>query len=595
MFYPSDWLDEVRARSDIVEIVSGYVQLRQNGRRFWGLCPFHGEKTPSFSVDGEKQMYYCFGCHAGGNVFHFVMEMERMEFPEAVRLLAERAHLPIPETSGRESGPSREFKDRLHAALVEAARFYHNTLYTPQGEKALDYLHGRGLGDNTIRKFGIGATGEGWDNLSRALGDAGFSKEELVGAGLLVQRDEGRTYDSFRDRAMFPIFDARGRVVAFGGRILGPGNPKYLNSSDTPVFHKGRTLYGLNFLKGKQTRIFLVEGYMDVVSLYQHGIAGCVATLGTALTTEQARLLRRSASEVTIVYDGDAAGQNAIEKALAVFEAEGALGAEDFRVSVMVIPGGEDPDDFVKHNGGQAFAQLPVLTPVEYRLIRSREGLDMASQEGRTEYAMRAAKVLKQLENPVEIENHVRQLAVDTGFSREVLYEQIGRSVKRRAGVDVSRNTTRQYRDTKPDRESDWVKAQQHLLSLLVAQEGAQGLDEVTISDFTDPLCRQMAEMILPARGDPYAASRMIDGVEDAQLRSRMTAILQMDAECEREQIPGMINGYRHTIALRVREARMDELKERLTQAKPEELPALLLEYQELDAQLARLKAGRKE
>lgn len=594
-YYPGDWLDEVRARSDIIDIISAYVQLQPKGRRFWGLCPFHGEKTPSFSVDPDKQMYYCFGCHEGGNVFHFVMEMERLEFPEAVQLLAEKANMPIPQTTGKNTGPSREQKDRLHQALTHAARFYHGTLYTPGGEGALTYLHNRGLGDNTIRKFGIGATAEGWDNLLEVLTQEGFTREELADAGLIVRREEGGAYDVFRSRAMFPVFDSRGRMVAFGGRILGDGNPKYLNSSDTPVFNKRRTLYGLNFLKGMQERIFLVEGYMDVVSLYQNGITGCVATLGTAFTVEQARMLRRSAREVVIVYDGDSAGQKAIMRALEIFEGEGPINTDEFTVRVMVIPDGGDPDDYVRQYGGQAFYKLPMITATQYRLTAARVLQDLSTQEGRTRYAMDAAKILKELENPVEIENFVRQLVIDTGFSRDVLYEQIGKNVKTRSSVDISRNTTRKIRDTKTDQESDCVKAQQHLLSLMVAQEDIRELHAVTLDDFTDPLCQQMAQMILNESHAPFAASRLIDEIDDPQMRSKMTAILQMDADCDREQIPGMIKGYLHTIRLRRIEGRMDALKEQLQQAKPEELPALLLEYQELDGQLARIKAGRKE
>ena len=349
--FPSEWIDEVRDRSDIVSVVSEYVPLKRKGAKFWGLCPFHGEKTPSFSVDAERQLYYCFGCHAGGNVITFVMNMERMEFPEAVVHLAERAHMEVPERTGADPAPKKD-RDRLYAALTAAAKFYYKTLYSPQGERALQYLHGRGIRDNVIRRFGLGATAAGHASLTQHLKEQGFSDKELTEANLALERG-GRVFDTFRDRVMFPIFDPRGRVIAFGGRVIGQGEPKYLNSGDTPVFNKRRNVYGLNFLKGgRRDRLRLVEGYMDVVSLYQHGVDGCVATLGTALTPEQIRLMKRYAPEILLTYDGDGAGQRAIARGLDLFE------AERVPARVTVVPDKMDPDEFVRARGGQALEEL---------------------------------------------------------------------------------------------------------------------------------------------------------------------------------------------------------------------------------------------
>ena len=312
--YPASWLDELRSRSDIVQIVSGYVALTKKGRNYWGLCPFHGEKTASFSVDGEHQLYYCFGCKAGGDVIHFIMDMERLTFPEAVEQLADRAHMTLPEMEKDEDYERRRTqRERLLNANREAARFYHETLFTPAGEAALAYLRRRGLSDGVIRKFGLGASPDSWSSLSDRLLEKGWKLDELVLAGLTVKKkkDDGREryFDMFRNRAMFPIINTHGNVIAFGGRTLEKREPKYLNTSDTPVFNKRQGVYAANLLRQQRhlERVILVEGYMDVVSLTQYGVEGVCATLGTALTNEQARLLHRFAPQVYLGYDGDSA------------------------------------------------------------------------------------------------------------------------------------------------------------------------------------------------------------------------------------------------------------------------------------------------
>ena len=381
---PDAWFDELRSRVNIVDVVSDYVVLKQKGRRFWGLCPFHGEKTASFSVDSETQSFYCFGCHKGGSVITFVMEIERMEFLDAVNLLSERAHLPLPErTQEPDADQSRALRERLYAANVEAARYYHAMLWRSEGAQALAYLHGRGLDDVGIRRFGLGAAPDGWDHLVRYLKSLGFREEEMKKAGLAGEKD-GRYYDMFRNRAIFPIVNAQGKVLGFGGRILGDGNPKYLNTSDTPIFNKRLGLYAINMVKKERSlkRLILVEGYMDVVSLRNHGVSGVVATLGTALTEEQARLIKRYAPEVHVCYDGDGAGQKAILRALDIFE------AADMPARVIDIPDDMDPDDYVKKFGAEGFEALGTVPPAEYRMRRAADGLNLENQEDRMKYAI---------------------------------------------------------------------------------------------------------------------------------------------------------------------------------------------------------------
>ena len=345
------WLDELRSRVRLEEVVSEYVPLKQKGKRYWGCCPFHNEKTPSFSVDASAQLYYCFGCHKGGTVIQFVMEMDRMEFMEAVKVLAERAHMELPQGTGEAANRKQaDERERILEANTLAARFFHSNLWSPDGAEALNYLYGRGLNDSDIRRFGLGAAPHGWDALYKALTAQGFSPETLERAGLVVRKGD-RAFDMFRNRAIFPIISAQGAVLGFGGRAMGDAQPKYLNTSETPVFNKRQGLYALNMVKKERNlnRLVLVEGYMDTVSLRKHGVPGVVATLGTALTEEQAHLMKRYAPEVWISYDGDGAGRKAALRALDIFD------AENLRARVIDYPGGMDPDDFVKANGQAGF------------------------------------------------------------------------------------------------------------------------------------------------------------------------------------------------------------------------------------------------
>ena len=365
------WLEELRSRVPLEEVVSEYVRLKQKGKRFWGCCPFHNEKTPSFSVDSESQLYYCFGCHKGGTVFNFVMEMERMEFYDAVKYLAERAHMELPEDD--RSGGSRtsaDERERIYEANVTTARYFHSLLWTDEGAQALSYLYSRGLNDHDIKKSGLGASPRGWDTLTRYLEDKGFDRRLLVRAGLCVEKD-GKSYDMFRSRVIFPIINPQGKVLGFGGRAMGDAQPKYLNTPDTPVFNKRNGLYALNMAKNERQagHLVLVEGYMDVVSLRKYGVQGVVATLGTALTEEQARLMKRYAGEVWISYDGDSAGRNAALRALDILDAAG------ISTKVIDYPAGMDPDDFIKANGLAGFNDLRKIGAVEYRMLRAKDDL----------------------------------------------------------------------------------------------------------------------------------------------------------------------------------------------------------------------------
>lgn len=512
------WLDELRSRVNIADVVGEYVQLKQKGSRYWGLCPFHNEKTASFSVSADSQMYYCFGCHKGGNVIHFVMEMERMEFMDAVRLLAERAHMQLPERNeGEDAGQAqaaRALRERIYEANQAAAHYFHQLLWTPEGAAALSYLHKRGLDDRDIRRFGLGSAGSGWEGLTQALTEQDFEEEVLVRAGLTL-RKESRRFDMFRERAMFPIINAQGRVLGFGGRAMGDVQPKYLNTPDTPVFNKRLGLYAMNFVRKERglKRLVLVEGYMDVVSLRKAGVTGVVATLGTALTEEQARLMKRYVPQIYLAYDGDAAGQKAILRGLDICEAQG------LNCRVLSFPDGMDPDEFVRAHGLEGFEALKPLRPVEYRMLRAGDGVDMSSQEGRTQYAVACCDILKKVASPVELEAYLNRLTIETGFSRETLARQVGTAAQT-PGQTVP---VRAFSSApKEEMESDGQRAQRTLIALLGARLIAP--ETVKGEDFDDPLYRRMAQLLLS--GQDGAA--ILDQVEEEQ---RPRAVRAMNQE----------------------------------------------------------------
>lgn len=422
MAFPDAWLDELLAKNDIVSVVSSYVELRPKGRRLWGLCPLHGEKTPSFSVSPDKQMFYCFGCHAGGTVIQFIMQMERLSFVEAVKLLANRAGMELPENAD-DTAMQREraYKERLYAACKAAARFYMETLLGPDGAPGRAYLAGRGLTSESVKRFGIGYAPAAWDALKNHLLAAGFTQQELLDAGLLVHNTEKNSvYDAYRNRVIFPIIGAAGRVLGFGARVLNDDKPKYINTGDTPIYNKRNNLYGLYLQKGRRCAdLVMVEGYTDVIGLFEAGITNAVASLGTALTVQQARLLKRYTQLVYIAYDGDAAGQNATIRGLDILSHEG------IDVRVIVFPDAQDPDEFIRTHGREAFDALKdhALSLNAFKLESMARGYRLTDENDRERYAKEACRFIASLQ-PVEQGRYYAQLAKKTGYPVEALQAQ---------------------------------------------------------------------------------------------------------------------------------------------------------------------------
>lgn len=510
--YPPQWLDELRARADIVKVIGSYVTLKKNGHRYVGLCPFHNETAPSFSVDEQKQVYHCFGCKAGGSVIQFIMDIEHLSFPEAVAFLAEQVRMPLPEMQNDPDYERRRtLKERIYLANKTAARIYHQLLWEPEGAHILEYLQKRGLSDGVIRRFGIGAAPAS-GQIGRKLMAEGFTEDELLQAGILLRRDHG-AFDMFRNRAIFPIIDAYGNVLGFGGRAMGDAMPKYLNTGDTPAFNKRYTVFAANLLRKTKglTRVILVEGYMDVVSLSQFGVEGVAATLGTALTPEQARLLHRFAPEVYIAYDGDRAGQKAILRGLEVLE------GENVPVRVLDFPGGLDPDEFIRQEGLEAFQQLKPISGVQYRMLREKEKHDMSTEEGRTEYAKACALFLKNVKEPVELDNHLKRLALETGFSREVLSRQVGVTPAPSKATPVRREgASRQARAL-----AHTDRASQVLLGLLAT--GRLPKSSIVPEEFEDGLYRSFCEAL--QNGESVA--QFLERQPDEESRAAVSAILE--------------------------------------------------------------------
>ena len=477
------------------------------------------------------------------------MDIERLSFSEAVAFLADQLHMPLPEMQNDPAYEKRRtLKERIYLANRTAARMYHQLLWQPESSAILHYLQQRGLSDAVIRRFGIGAAPPS-AQVGHRLMEEGFTEEELVQAGLMLRR-EGRTFDMFRNRAMFPIIDTYGNVLGFGGRAMGDAMPKYLNTSDTPAFNKRYTVFAANLLRKARglTRVILVEGYMDVVALSQFGVEGVAATLGTALTPEQARLLHRFAPEVYIAYDGDRAGQKAILRGLEVLE------GENVPVRVLDFPGGLDPDEFIRQEGLEAFQALKPISAVTYRMRREKERHDVSTEEGRIEYAKACAAILRGVKEPVELENHLRHLSVETGFSKEVLMQQIGAAPPPKVVTAAKREGFRQK--AREVSQVDWTA--RTLLAVLAT--GRLPKDSVSPEEFEDPLLRSLCEGLLAGE----SAASLMERQTDDQGRAAVGDILSLNTDLDDDGLMRMAQDCLKKMRKQRLEKALDLIQQRL-------------------------------
>ena len=438
------FLEQLRANTDIESVISPYVNLRRRGKNLVGLCPFHNEKTPSFTVYPENGSFYCFGCGVGGDVITFVRRMENLDYMEAVKQLADRAGMALPE-DGYDDTLAKK-RTAVLAANRAAAKFFHSQLFTEQGRQALDYFLDRGLAPETIRHFGLGFAPNDWRTLKRHLNEQGFDDVLLESANLLCRSDKnGKVsyYDNFRNRVMFPIIDPRGNVIAFGGRVLDDSKPKYINTSDTLVYKKSNGVFALNFAKnGNDGKLIIAEGYMDVIALHQAGFTNAVACLGTALTKEQANLLSRYADTIILSYDADEAGQKATTRALGIF------GTTGMEIKVLHLEGGKDPDEIIKNYGAQRFQAIidGAANDTEYRLLKARQGIDLATDDGKVKYLSAAAEILAEIGSPVEVDVYASRLAHELGVDKLAIQSQVKykrEGLKKRRAVKREQEQTR--------------------------------------------------------------------------------------------------------------------------------------------------------
>ena len=429
MAFPASFIDELVLRNPIEDVVGQYVNLKRSGANMFGLCPFHGEKTASFSVAPDKGIYYCFGCHKGGGVINFQMEMEGLSYPDAVRALAKRVGLTVPEDEQYQSRYQQQ--ERLWALSKEAARFFHEQLFAPVGAQALKYAQGRGMPKSILTTFGIGYAPDSWDSLVKAMRAKDYTDEELVAASLASKSSKnGNVYDRFRNRFMFPIIDVRGNIIGFGGRVLDDSKPTYLNSDETLIFNKRKNLFALNFAKkSKQGYMILVEGYMDAIALHQYGFDCAVASLGTALNEEGANLLSRYTEQVVLIYDGDEAGQNATQRAIPILEKAG------LQVKVLQIQDAKDPDEFLKKFGADRFKLLleGSSNRVEYQLNAIRQKYDIRIDDQKVKFLHESADLIATLGSAVQREVYGGRVAEAAKISAEAMQLEINQAYKRRA------------------------------------------------------------------------------------------------------------------------------------------------------------------
>lgn len=499
------FLDELRRRSDIESIVGEFVNLRRRGRVLTGLCPFHNEKTPSFTVYPETQSFYCFGCGAGGEIITFTRKFYNLDFIEAVKLLAERAGISLP-ISAKEDGTAN-LRRRIFEANRDAAHFYHELLYKPKGEAQLKYLKGRKISDKMITKFGLGAAPDAWRTLYDHLHSKGYADEILVSANLVRKSKKNNIanyYDTFRNKIIFPIIDVRGNVIAFGSRVIDKSTPKYINSSDTPVYKKSNELYGLNLAKnGNEDKLILCEGYMDVIALHGAGFTNAVAGLGTALTESQVSLIARYSKEVMLCYDSDEAGKRATTKALSLFSHTGV------KVKVINLPEGKDPADIIKERGKERFRALLTgsANDIEYRLEQQRQKYDIDTADGKVGFLKDAAAILAVNGGTIERDIYAAKLSDELGVGKDAILQQIKsvnikkeRAKQSNAVREAEKEKRKLYKGIVPREQTNMraVKAQEILLANIIANPSflAKFEDKLSKELFITPLYEKTFEII---------------------------------------------------------------------------------------------------
>ena len=536
--YSDEIIDEIRQSNDIVDVISQYVRLKRSGRNYFGLCPFHNEKSPSFSVSPDKQIFHCFGCGVGGNVFTFLMKIEGISFIEAIQNLAERANIVLPKLENNEESGKEELKAKVYKVNGFAAEYYHKNLYLPTAKIAQEYVKKRKLSNETLKSFRIGFSGK-FDELFKELKKQGFGETEILESGLVNKNDRGQYIDRYRNRLMFPICDVRGRVIAFGGRVLDNSKPKYINSPENIVYSKGRHLFGLNVAKkgqGMLKKLLIVEGYMDVISLHQRGITNVVAPLGTALTQQQGWLLRKNAEQIILSFDSDEAGLNAKIRALEILQNMGC----DLRV--LNMEGAKDPDEYIVKFGNARFTNLieKALSVVEFKVKLLKDKLNLENINDKIKFLNEIAKIISKIDNNMEREVYIDKISKEYDISKEAIYSEVNKltySKKNDEKVLEKKKPVLVHKNENIVQISEAVKRRENTILSILLTENINFFEVIKQNmkpeDFKDELNKKIAKKLYEEleKGNSNINAILDEMTEEEQ--NHITEIMAMDYEIE--------------------------------------------------------------
>ena len=531
MRYSDEILDEVKSSNDIVDVISQYISLKRSGRNYFGLCPFHNEKSPSFSVSPDKQIFHCFGCGVGGNVISFISKIEGIGFKESIEVLAERANIKLPTIDNSIDSKKEELKAKVYKVNSFTAEYYHKKLYEPSSKIAQEYVKKRQLNNETLQSFKIGFSGK-FDELYQALKKEGFNDEEILESGLVNKNENGKYIDRYRNRLMIPILDERNRVIAFGGRVLDDSKPKYINSPENIVYSKGRHLFGLNVAKkGDTKRLLIVEGYMDAISLHQRGITSVVASLGTALTTSQGWLLRKNCEQVILGFDSDGAGQTAILRAMEVMQNMGC----DMRV--LQMSGAKDPDEYVLKYGAVRFQKLldDAISLIEFKIKILQKDLNLENASDKIKFLNEIAKLISKIENTMEREIYIEKIAKGYNISKEAIYAEVNKLQysNRKSSNILEKERPVVSRVRKEENISEEItKRENTILWILINSVDTYKTikENIKIEDFKNEENKEILKQIYNAleKGNDNISS-VLDHIESEQIQSHLTEIMAED------------------------------------------------------------------
>ncbi len=533
MRYSEDILNEVKENNDIVEVISQYVHLKRSGRNYFGICPFHNEKSPSFSVSPDKQIFHCFGCGVGGNVISFISKIEGIGFKEAIETLAERANISLPVNTSQEDSKLEELKSKVFKVNSFTADYYHKRLYDSKSKIGQEYVKKRKLTNETLEAYNLGFSGN-FDELYQVLRKEGFNDEEILESGLVNKNDNGKYIDRYRNRFMIPILDVRNRVIAFGGRVIDDSKPKYINSPENIVYSKGKHLFGLNVAKkGDTKKLLIVEGYMDAISLHQRGITNVVASLGTALTTNQGWLLRKNAEEVILGFDSDGAGQTAIIRAMEVMQNMGC----DMRVLQMT--GAKDPDEYIIKYGSARFKKLmdEAISLIEFKVKVLKQSLNLEIAGDKVKFLNEIAKLISKIDNSIEREIYIDKIAKNYNISKEAIFGQVNKiqylGKNKNNILENNKNITHKKNDEQDKSiKEEVIKRENIIISILINNpENYQYIKQkISIEDFQyDINIKIIKELYQELEKENYNINSVLDKLQDESIQSHLTAIMAED------------------------------------------------------------------